>query len=410
MSSRRRILASAVGLLALACRQDPQSPGESDQDPSFAAAATGPLTFRQLSAGYDHTCGVTTDNRAYCWGRNNTGQLGDNTITNRPRPVEVLTGVKFLLVSAGAGYSCGISTTNAAYCWGENGDGQLGDGSTTIHFTPRLVAGGRRYRQVRVGYFHTCAITVSDVAFCWGRNSNGQVGDGTTTNRLVPTRVKTDAKFRWVFTAGLHTCGSTTDFRALCWGRNEDGQLGDGTTIHKFRPTPVAGSHAFRVATVGAFRGNGDAWNARSCGITTGDQAYCWGDNVGGSLGDGTTANRSSPTAVKGGLSFSTVSVGAGHVCGLALDARAWCWGTNGNGELGIGSMGGNGIPTPIAVTGGLHFKTITAGSLYTCGIATDDRAYCWGANQYGQLGIGFIDTGNPSFPHTQPTAVVGPA
>ncbi|MEP6689096.1 MAG: hypothetical protein ABJC36_12180 [Gemmatimonadales bacterium] len=409
MSAPHRALAAAVGLLALGCSQDLQSPGVTEQPAGLVTAAAAPLAYRQLSAGYYHTCGVTTTNAAYCWGRNDTDQLGAGVLGDQGRPVAVRGGLKFLQLSAGAGYTCGITTTNLAYCWGENGVGQLGDGTTTRRLIPRLVAGGRKYRQIRSGYFHTCAITLADVAFCWGRNSNGQVGDGTTTPRLVPTRVKTTATFRWVFAAGLHSCGATTDFHALCWGRNEDGQLGDGTTLKKVVPTAIAGSRAFRVVTVGAFKGNGDGWNAASCGITTADQTFCWGDNTYGGLGDGTTTKRLTPSPVTGGHSFSTVSVAPGHACALAFDASAWCWGTNGNGELGIGLLGGA-YPDPLPVIGGVHFKTITAGTIYTCGVATDDRAYCWGANQFGQLGVGSINTGGLFVPHFQPTAVVGPA
>jgi len=409
-AGRHRVLAPVFGILALGCSQDLQSPGGSYQPSALVTAEAAPLAFRHLSAGYYHTCGVTTTNAAYCWGRNDTGQLGAPVIGSQGRPVAVSGGLKFLQVTAGAGYSCGITTTNLAYCWGENGAGQLGDGTITSRQAPRQVAGGRKYRQIRAGYFHTCAITLADVAFCWGRNTNGQVGDGTTAPRLVPTRVKTTTTFRWLFAAGLHTCGATTNFQAVCWGRNEDGQLGDGTTIQKFRPTPVAGSGAFRVVTVGAFKGNGDGWNAVSCGITAADQAFCWGDNTAGNLGDGTMTRRLTPSAVTGGHSFSTLSLAPGHACAVALDASAWCWGTNGNGELGVGSMGGNGFANPLPVVGGLRFKNIVAGTLYTCGIATDDHAYCWGANQFGQLGVGTVNDGNPIVPHNQPTAVVGPA
>lgn len=407
-TSRCAALLPMIALFTLACGEDGPSPMAPDQPAERLTAAVAPLAFRQISTGLSHTCGVTTGSLAYCWGRNNAGQLGDGSTTRRLRPTAVAGGLKFLMVTAGAEYTCGVTTDNRAFCWGDNAAGQLGDGSTTQRLKPVVVAGGRRYRQVRAGYFHTCAINTSDVAFCWGKNGNGQVGDGTTAARPVPTKVKTILTWRWVFAAGLHTCGATMDFHAYCWGRNEDGQLGDATTIQKLRPTPVAGSLAFRLATVGAFKGNGDAWTAVSCGLITDGHAYCWGDNHNGSLGDGTTTSRSSPTAVQGTTLFSTLSVGAAHVCGVTTASRAFCWGTNGNGELGIGATT-NAISSPVAVTGGLTFKAVTAGTSFTCGIASDDRAYCWGANQYGQLGNGTANDGPIVTPHTTPAPVLGP-
>jgi alpha-tubulin suppressor-like RCC1 family protein len=405
----RAAVLPVITLLTLGCGEETPSPMAPDQPAELLSAATSPLAFRQISTGLSHACGVTTTSVAYCWGRNNTGQLGDGSTTQRLRPTAVSGGLKFLMVTAGAQYSCGVTTDNRVFCWGDNTTGQLGDGSISRRLKPVAVAGGRRYRQVRAGYFHTCAINTSDVAFCWGKNGNGQVGDGTTTARLVPAKVKTTLTWRWVFAAGLHTCGATTDFRAFCWGRNEDGQLGDGTTVQKFTPVEVESSDAFRLATVGAFKGNGDAWTAVSCGLIPDGLAYCWGDNSTGALGDGTHTKRSSPAAVDGDHQFNTLSVGAAHVCGLTTASRAFCWGSNGNGELGIGATTSS-ISSPVAVSGGLTFKAVTAGTIFTCGIAADDHAYCWGANQYGQLGNGTANDGPVITPHTTPAPVLGPA
>jgi alpha-tubulin suppressor-like RCC1 family protein len=146
-----------VGVIALcACREEveaPTAPGGPEETPAFATAAA--LSFRQVSVGgassfWEHTCGVTTDNRAYRWGFNERGQLGTGTnqgpqkCSDWPRslrPVPVLTGLRFDHVSAGGLFTCGITTDDRAYCWGDNFAGQLGDGTNTDHLLPTPVAG-----------------------------------------------------------------------------------------------------------------------------------------------------------------------------------------------------------------------------------------------------------------------------
>jgi alpha-tubulin suppressor-like RCC1 family protein len=399
--SRVSLLLTAVTLTGC---QDTTGPSSPEANPSLAEGSAEALTFRQLSAGQWHTCGVTTDNRAYCWGDNSTGQLGNGTLEDRARPMPVAGGLRFILVSAGATYSCGVTSSNRAYCWGKNDRGQLGDGTTTQRLSPTAVGGGRIFRQVRAGHFHTCGVTPLDLAFCWGANSDGQLGDGTKVRRLLPVRVRGGLTFRRVFTSGLHTCGTTLDSRAYCWGKNEDGQLGDGTTIPRLIPVRVAGGHRFRDVVVGAAR---DAsWKSVSCGVTTGDRAYCWGDNVFGALGDGTTTSRSAPVAVSGGLAFSSVSEGGVHTCGVTTGNRAYCWGSNGNWQLGDGTGSQDGHLTPNAVAGDVQFRAITAGLFHTCAITPQNVAYCWGNNFKGQLGVGYFD-GTPFRPHASPEQVL---
>jgi alpha-tubulin suppressor-like RCC1 family protein len=410
MRSIRPALAAALIAFMIGCNE--QSPSPTDPGPlaTSLSAASAVLSFSQISAGKWHTCGVTTDKRAYCWGDNLNGQLGDGTTTDRARPTPVATSLQFILVSAGGSYSCGITTENRAYCWGQNTSGQLGDGTITNRQRPVAVDGPRRYRQVRAGHFHTCAVNSFDAVFCWGQNSDGQLGDGTKTNRRTPVKVLGGHSFRRVFTAGRHSCGATTSNRAYCWGKNEDGQLGDGTVTLKLKPVLVAGSHSFSQVFVGAAQGG--AWSSVSCGLTTTEQAYCWGDNATGQVGDGTSGFgliRKTPVAVKGGLQFSGLSTGGAHTCGVTTTSRAYCWGSDGNFQLGDGNFSQALYTTPNAVTGGLLFRAITAGTFHTCAITITDRAYCWGNNFQGQLGIGVIDSGSGFTPRSAPIAVVGP-
>ena len=227
-------------------------------------SVAGEVTFASVSVGLFHICGVTPEGAAYCWGSNDGGALGDGTTTGRLTPVPVAGGIRFASVTAGQDFgsesgqdsydahTCGVTPEGVAYCWGFNGYGQLGDGTTTGRLTPVPVAGGIRFASVTAGQdfgsesgqdsydAHTCGVTPEGVAYCWGFNGYGQLGDGTTTGRLTPVPVAGGATFASVSAGRGHTCGVTTEGVAYCWGWNGFGQLGDGSETNRLTPVPVA--------------------------------------------------------------------------------------------------------------------------------------------------------------------------
>ena len=309
-------------------------------------AVAGALSFRQVSAGDFYTCGVTTDHRAYCWGDNAHGQLGDGTTTERSAPVPVSGGLRFQQVQTSSGaareFTCGLSyPDNRAYCWGYNQDGGLGDGTTTERHRPVAVRGGHVFRLVSVGGEHACGVTSTNVAFCWGDNHFGQLGDSTTVaRRLQPSRVVGLRKWRQLDAGNTHTCAVTTDDRAFCWGNGRLGAIGNGKQYLSFWPRAVSGGIAFRRVSAGS---------SHSCGETTTNRTYCWGFNFSGELGDGTTTTRLKPVAVVGGLFFNQVTAGDGRTCGKTAAGMGYCWGDNSLGQLGDGTQINRPTPTPIA-------------------------------------------------------------
>jgi alpha-tubulin suppressor-like RCC1 family protein len=269
------------------------------------------LAFRSVSAGVQHNCGVTPDNKAYCWGSNFGGGLGDGTTTNRTQPVRVLGGLAFAQVSAGGQQSCGVTTSNLAYCWGSNLSGELGSGTITgpencsrpdrdipCSTRPVRVRGGLTFAQVSAGARHTCGVTTSNLTYCWGYNANGQLGNGTDTGPETcldnvpcstrPVRVVGGILFRAVSAGGTrsHTCGVTPANVAYCWGSNSSGQLGDDTRTRRVRPVRVRGGLAFRQVSAGA---------SHTCGVTPTNAAYCWGRDFYGQLGDGLRTDTTRP-------------------------------------------------------------------------------------------------------------------
>ena len=138
----------------------------------------------------------------------------------------------------------------------------------------------------------------------------------------------------------LHSCGVTTGGEAYCWGFNPSGQLGDGSRITRLTPVVVQGGLDFEYVTAG---------ENHSCGVTADNEVYCWGLNL-GRLGDGTIATRLTPVVVQGGLDFVSVSVGSGHSCGVTTEGEAYCWGWSHGGQLGHGGPTQPHPLTPVAV------------------------------------------------------------
>jgi len=371
----------------------------------LTTATTAPfavhVTFTSVDGGYVHTCGVTTDGAAYCWGDNFSGQLGEGTSPAawyRSSPAPVAGGLRFTMISTGVWHTCGVTPGGAAYCWGDNFFGQLGDGTSVARATPVPVAGGLRFAAVSAGSFHTCGVTASGAAYCWGDNQNGQLGDGTTDRRTTPVPVKGAFTFTTISAGHAHTCGVISSGVAVCWGDDGSGQLGDGTpgaadhALYRPYPTPVVGVRGFARVSAG---------NVHTCGTTTHGAAYCWGYNVWGQLGDGTTTQRSMPARVTGRLRFSVVDAGSYFSCGVTISGAAYCWGENLDGELGDGTTVSQSSPVPVA--GGLDFAAVRAGWYHVCGrMKTGAGTYCWGYNAHGQLGEGTTVSGLTPVPVVQ--------
>ena len=380
-----RLVAVVLAAALTACHNDaPTAPESSPRDAGALVSATPPA-FVQVTQGISHSCGVTVDDRAYCWGDNSSGQLGDGTMTGRLVPHLVAGGLRFRFVSAGFFFTCGLTTEDKAYCWGENHEGNLGDGTEASRLKPVSVAGSRRYRQLRAGNHHVCAVTLGDVAFCWGSNFLGQLGAVTVGSQSssIPLKVITGGPvFHRVIPGGAHTCALTADGAAYCWGDNSVGQLGNGSHTSTAMPMRVSGTRTFTQMSAGLLH---------TCGVSAG-VAYCWGGNTYGGLGDGTQTERTEPTAVAGGLTFKGVSASFDYSCGITSSNRAYCWGRNAEGQLGDGTFGFRNFRlVPTKVLGGFSFRALggTAASGHTCAVTPDDRAYCWGGNTHGELGNG---------------------
>jgi alpha-tubulin suppressor-like RCC1 family protein len=308
--------------------------GSNDRGQGGSAVGSG---FVALASGISHTCALDADGVAMCWGANDGGQLGDGSREDRPSPVPVRAELRFESLTAGTAHTCGLASGGLAVCWGENLSGQLGDGTRTDARFPRAVGGGLTFSSLAAGWSHTCGLTANGNAFCWGLNSDGQLGDASRLDRLVPTLVR--GSITSLAAGSAHTCG-IDEADVLCWGANRFGQLGDGTNEGRMQPVPVQGLPGrARAVTSGA---------VHTCALMADGAAYCWGQNIHGQLGDGTTQNRNRPVRVAGGVAFRSIESGGALTCAFAMDGTEYCWGLNQSGQIGDGTRESRSTPTRV--------------------------------------------------------------
>ncbi|MBU1244547.1 hypothetical protein KJ612_15205, partial [Myxococcota bacterium] len=340
--------------------------------------------FVAMSAGFSHTCALKVDGSLWCWGSNGNGALGDGTTMTRLVPVLVSgmdSGVS--MVSCGEIHTCALKTDGSAWCWGYNGHGALGDGTTTNRSVPVLVsgivAGGA---SISAGGYHTCLVKTDGAALCWGYNGSGQLGNNEIFDESAPVQVFGLASGASTISSGrYHTCAVKTDGSAVCWGNNTYGQLGNGSTLDRDTPVAVSGFSS-GIASI-------EAGGYHTCSKKTNGSGWCWGSNSFGQLGDSTTTDRLTPTAVTSlGSGVVSIESGFAHSCAVKTNGYLWCWGGNGNGQIGDGSTTTRLVPVPVNLIID-QASMIAAGESHTCAVKNDGSGWCWGSNALGQFGNG---------------------
>jgi alpha-tubulin suppressor-like RCC1 family protein len=361
-------------------------------------------TFCQISAGGQHSVAIDKNGRAWGWGNNNTGQLGDNTTVSKLTPVSVAGTIKtFCQITGGGSFSLAIDKNGRVWSWGVNSTGQLGDNTTVSKRTPVSVLGAvKTFCQINSGNAHAMAIDKNGRAWGWGQNSNGRLGDNSVINRLTPVSVGGTVKTFCNISGGTnHSLALDKNGRAWSWGLSNFTQLGNGDVLWTYSPIEITGgTKTFCGISVG---------DGFSTAIDKNGRAWAWGANNGGQLGDDTTTNRFSPISVQGAVkTFCKINAGAvfgstGFVLALDKYGRAWSWGYNGVGQLGINSTTSQ--RTPVSVLGGVKtFCEISNGVNQPFALAIDKngRVWSWGVNGTGQLG------NNTVISQRTPVSVVG--
>ena len=329
------------------------------------------------SVGFAHTCGIITTGDLYCWGSQVGGMrgVGGTGITGSdPTPTVVTGGHQWTEVDAGFTTVCGIADGGKLYCWGDASEAALGNGVINGNYsTPVAILPESSFVSVDIGLANgACAITVGHTAMCWGKGTWGRLGNGAETIATRPVAASGGTRFVGIATSYGGTCGVTDAGAAMCWGiysvLGTGGPYPDdcGGVACSKSPVAVSGGLPFKPTIV--HDGN------QVCAIATTDKTYCWGGST-------------TPTELAGAPIFTALAEGDLDACGLAQSGTVYCWGSNRNGRFGSPPNISMIQSVPVPVPGGQIFTKLSMSQNHMCGITTDGNAWCWGSNDYGELG-----------------------
>jgi alpha-tubulin suppressor-like RCC1 family protein len=405
------LLASLAALLVSvsACSDDardpfaPEAPAEIQKDFGTIDLSPDPAELVGITAGGFHTCVNRRDGRTYCWGLDNEGQVGRSPTatcaTGLPcveRPL--LIASYFKQVDAGYNHTCGVTHSYAGFCWGgSRPSGQVGTGLYNEYFSPQLISGSNTFTSISAGTYSTCATTTTGM-MCWGELNKAS----------KPLLVSTFNGYSRVSVGRVNACAYYDSYgyrTAECWGNNSYGQLGFDPAIAIQLPFTVGSGTGTDVSNVST----GGDYTCVDQGNTT---VQCFGSNLWGRLGNGNFQSTYIPQTVGGAMQLRGVTTAENHACALSPSGAAFCWGNGYHGQLGNSVQAVSSTPVPVAMPYNTMFIAIAAGQRHTCAIGVPIRirvvvgtsipqtVYCWGDNSFGQLGRGiWTPDGTPMRP-----------
>lgn len=310
-------------------------------------------------------------------------------------------GVNVLEVALGFQHTCARKPDLGVKCWGDDSRGQLGAGTSSdggIFATPQAVTGVTDAIRIASGKNHTCVVRSSGKVSCWGDNQDGQLGNGQTNARSatpVDAIGITDAKA--VACGASFSCALRSGGGVVCWGNGLGGQLGNGSK--QLQPSPSAVSSLGDAVAI-------SAGESHACAVKSDGKVSCWGDGVNGQLGNGDQLERTVPTAVPSLDGIAVVAAGSRSTCAAKSTGAVYCWGANEIGQLGSGAANPTPNPSPTVVNG-VDAIALWAGSNHACAVKRGGAVACWGAGFQGQIGDG-QPRATATTPTPSPAAVSG--
>ena len=363
------------------------------------------------------------------WGSNASNQLGGGISSNVNSPVEtdrsgVLAGKTIVRLARGGGHSLALCSDGTLAAWGRNDFGQLGNNSATSSAVPVAVdrsgvLAGKTVVAIAASGSHSMALCSDGSVATWGYNTDsGQLGDNTTTNRSAPVLVNTSSGVSALFgkkvvaisAGGSHSLALCSDGILTAWGANNYGALGLGSAASSAsRLAPVlvnaaSGTSALNGRSVVAIA-SGNWHNLALCSDGT---LAAWGPNLDGEVGDNSTTWRYAPVAVNRssgsalfGKTITAIAAGYAHSLALCSDGTVTAWGDNAYGQLGDNSMVDRQVPVAvnrsagISALAGKSVTAIAAGQIHSLARCSDGSSAAWGCNVFGQLGDGSFNQRN---------------
>lgn len=361
-----------------------------------------PIAGKVVAGSGSHACGLTTLGEAWCWGSNSGGQLGveREAPVNSHLPRKVQGGMLFKDIAPGQHQTCAISMAGKAWCWGFQYYGLLGDGEAAggepYVTSPKAVALDEEFVSISSGFEQTCAVTVAGAVYCWPFTPDDYFWStsnmsGTPFEARMPALFSADHDFVAVDVGQVHACALTTAGAAWCWGYGGDGRLGNGHTGTSAVPVAVSGGLQFATISTGT---------SHNCALDAQGKAWCWGGNGAGQLGvdDATVTESLTPVAVAGNHRFVSISAGGGFTAAVDENGDLYWWGSYSWSDCTLddimaGSMGNcttyEGRRDAPATIGDGEYAGVSAGGGYGLAVTGDGVVEGWWHNSYGQLGNG---------------------
>lgn len=255
----------------------------------------GDETPTSIALGHDHICVLLEDGGIRCLGRNDHGQLGDGTLRASGTPVAV-EAPPAVVLAAGAGFACALEADGTPWCWGRNDENQLGGASDEPYEKVPIAIEGLELVSLSLGASHACGLTSTGRAYCWGSSSLGQLGDGKPEENPPARAVESESDFIQLVAGSDHSCAIDAMGGIACWGAGADGQLGVPELDEDFTSIPLVVEPPFEGASFVQL----SAGERHSCAIEAGGASFCWGMGEHGRLGTGDEGSRDRPAPVEG--------------------------------------------------------------------------------------------------------------
>jgi len=338
-----------------------------------------------VALGAAHGCAVTAT-RLFCWGNNESGELGLGDQTVRTSPA--LVAGAWRAVAAGEHHTCALDDLGRVACFGANERGQLGLGDRDARSVPAVVTLPHAATAITTDFSHTCALLSDATLHCWGKNDEGEMGqddpfpgnESTDADALTPVQVP--GSYRAVEVGQGHTCAIRLDGTLWCWGRNTENELGDNDGIQIRTPVQVGADSDWLAVEAG---------QSHSGGLRADRFAHFWGENVGRDSSEGApfgipgVDNLTTPSRLDAPGDLASLRSDTFHSCAVDRSSNLFCWGRNIEGQLGVGDTEFRETPELV----GAGYRAVAVGRFTACAVPSTGGLACAGENDDGQLGLG---------------------